>query len=73
MESIFTGLLFSKISSKNYDLSSHIETGTWPLAGADTGEVKWVNFHPLFLSPLLTFFSYPSTIEIIFDFSDFPD
>ena len=43
-------------------------------AGADPGEVKWVNFHPpppLFLSPLLSFFfSYPSNIEIIFDFSD---
>ena len=29
--------------------------------GADPGEVKWVNFHPpLFLSPLLSFFLYPS-------------
>ena len=25
---------------------------------------------PLFLSPFLSFFSYPSCIEIIFDFSD---
>ena len=25
-------------------------------AGADPGEVKWVNFHPPFLSPLLSFF-----------------
>ena len=39
-------------------------------SGADPGEVKWVNFHPLFLSPLRSFFSYPSNIEIIFDFSD---
>ena len=41
-------------------------------SGADPGEVKWVNFHlpPFFLSPLLSFFSYPSNIEIIFDFSD---
>ena len=39
-------------------------------AGADPGEVKWVNFHPLFLSPLLSFFSYLSNIEIIFDLSD---
>ena len=43
-------------------------------AGADPGEVKWVNFHPppllFFLSLLLSFFSYPSNIEIIFDFSD---
>ena len=33
-------------------------------AGAYPGEVKWVNFHPppLFLSPLLSFFSYPSNI-----------
>ena len=38
-------------------------------SGADPGEVKWVNFHPLFLSPLLSFFSYPSNIEIVFDFS----
>ena len=34
-----------------------------------------MNFHPppppLFLSPLLSFFFYPSNIEIIFDFSDF--
>ena len=29
----------------------------------------WI-FTPLFLSPLLSFFSYPSNIEIIFDFSD---
>ena len=31
------------------------------LAGADPGEVKWVNFHPpppLFLSPLLSFFFF---------------
>ena len=28
-----------------------------------------MNFHPLFLSPLLSFFSYPSNIEIVFDFS----
>ena len=35
-------------------------------SGADPGEVKWVNFHPhpLFLSPLLSFFCYPSNIEI---------
>ena len=39
-------------------------------AGTDPGEVKWVNFHPLFLSTFLSFFSYPSNIEIIFDFSD---
>ena len=30
-----------------------------------------MNFHPLFLSPLLSFFfSYPSNIEIILHFSD---
>ena len=29
-----------------------------------------MNFHPLVLSPLLSFFSFPSNIEIIFDFSD---
>ena len=40
-------------------------------AGADPGEVKWVNFHPPFSeAPSLIFFSYPSNIEIIFDFSD---
>ena len=41
--------------------------------GAEPGEVKWVNIHPpplIFLSPLLSFFPYPSNIEIIFDFSD---
>ena len=41
------------------------------LPGMDPGEMKWVNFHPpFFLSHLLSFFSYPSNIEIIFDFSD---
>ena len=32
-----------------------------------------MNIHPpplIFLSPLLSFFPYPSNIEIIFDFSD---
>ena len=39
--------------------------------GADPGEVKWVNFHPPFSEPPSFFsFSYPSDIEIIFDFSD---
>ena len=40
-------------------------------AGADPGEVKWVNFHPPFSEPPSFFFlfSYPSNIEIIFDFS----
>ena len=41
-------------------------------AGADPGEVKRVNFHPPFSEPP-PFFSYPSNIEIIFDFSDFSD
>ena len=42
------------------------------LAGADPGEVKWVNFHPPPFSepPSSPFFSYPSNIEIMFDFSD---
>ena len=39
----------------------------------DPGEVKWVNFHPPFSEPPSSFFSYPSNIEIIFDFSDFSD
>ena len=40
-------------------------------SGADPGEVKWVNFHPPFSeAPSFFFFSYPSNIEIIFDFSD---
>ena len=39
--------------------------------GADSGEVKWVNFHPPFSEPTSFFFlSYPSNIEIIFEFSD---
>ena len=38
--------------------------------GADSGEVKWVNFHPPFSEPPSFFFSYLSNIEIIFDFSD---
>ena len=42
------------------------------VAGADPGEVKWVNFYPPFseLPFFFFFFSYPSNIEIIFDFSD---
>ena len=44
------------------------------MAGADPGEVKWVNFYPPppFFSgpPSFFFFSYPSNIEIIFDLSD---
>ena len=41
-------------------------------AGVDLGKVKWVNFHPPFFEPpsFFFFFSYPSNIEIIFDFSD---
>ena len=41
--------------------------------GADPGEVKWVNFHPpppFSEPPSFVFFSYPSNIEIIFDFSE---
>ena len=39
------------------------------MAGADPGEVKWVNFHPPFseLPSFFFFFSYPSNIEIKFD------
>ena len=33
---------------------------TFEEAGADSGEVKWVNFHP---PPPLSFFSYPSNID----------
>ena len=29
-----------------------------------------MNFHPPFSEPLLSFYSYPSNIKIIFDFSD---
>ena len=32
--------------------------------GADPGEVKWVNFHPPFSEHLLSFFSYPSNIDL---------
>ena len=43
-------------------------------AGTDPGDVKWLNFHPPFSEPPSFFlFSYPSNIEIIFDFSDFSD
>ena len=38
--------------------------------GADPGEVKWVNSPPFSEPPSFYFFSYPSNIEIIFDFSD---
>ena len=41
------------------------------IAGADPGEVKWVNFHPPFSEPPSFFlFFLSSDIEIIFDFSD---
>ena len=33
-------------------------------SGTDPGEVKWVNFHPLFLSTFFLFFSYPSNIDL---------
>ena len=40
-------------------------------AGVDPGEMKWVNFHsPFSEPPSFFFFSFPSNIEIIFDFSD---
>ena len=40
--------------------------------GADPGEVKYVNFPPppFSESPSFFLFSYPSNIEMIFDFSD---
>ena len=42
-----------------------------PLKTQGPGEVKWVNFHPPFSeSPSFFLFSYPSNIEIIFDFPD---
>ena len=49
-------------------LNSGVSDNNSCYAGMDPGEGKWVNFDPLlFLSPLLSFFSYPSNIEIIFD------
>ena len=44
-------------------------------AGRDPGEVKWVKLPPPPFSepPSFFFFSYPTNIEIIFDFSDFSD
>ena len=41
---------FTTISTEN------LQTFTYRSPGADPGEVKWVNFHPLILSPLLSFF-----------------
>ena len=41
-------------------LSLHIIT----FPGADPGEVKWVNFHPPFSEHVLSFFSYPSNIDL---------
>ena len=52
--------------SGKFFMSAEIITCTLNITGADPGEVKWVNF----LRPFLSFFSYPSNIEIIFDFSD---
>ena len=57
-------------------LSKYSETWLVRMAGgpgADPGEVKWVNCHPPFFWTPFFFFSYPSNIEIIFDFSDFSD
>ena len=45
---------------------SFYRTGQARIQGRWNG---WI-FTPLFLSPLLSFFSYPSNIEIIFEFSD---
>ena len=57
------------------DNNSNIMAMDLHASGADPGEAKWVNFHPPFSEPpsFSLFFSYPSNIEIIFDFSDFSD
>ena len=34
-----------------------------PPSGADPGEVKWVNFQPLFLSPLPSFFFFCLSLQ----------
>ena len=49
----------SKIRDCEHNLSWYLMIHTYQstIAGADPGEVKWVNFHPPFLSPLLLFFS----------------
>ena len=58
----------------SYVLTYFLSFSSFPhcciISGADPGEVKWVNFHPPFF---FLFFSYPTNIEIIFDFSDFSD
>ena len=42
-----------------------------PVPGTDPGEGKWANFHtPPLSEPPSFFFSFPSNIELIFDFSD---
>ena len=52
------------ISQLPYRTTGEIEPQLRPYPGADPGEVKRVNFHPpLFLSPLVSFFSYPLNID----------
>ena len=60
--------LLTEISS----LASCMLAYTMASSGADPGEVKWVNFHPPFFGApfFFFFFSYPSNIGIILDFSD---
>ena len=60
---------FFVVATNRYINYARCPEGAYP--GADPGEVKWVNFHPPFSEPPSFFlFSYPSNIEIIFDFSD---
>ena len=65
------GITFDNHFLFNDHIASIYKSSFYHLPGADPGEVKWVNFHPSFSEPpFLFFFSYPSNIEIIFDFSD---
>ena len=59
--------LAGQISCLCFQMWNSVHQG---VAGTDSGEVKWANFHDPFSEPPSFFFSYPSNIEIIFDFSD---
>ena len=67
--------VFRKLVVHQFTSAQPLTQASYSFTGADPGEVKWVNFHPPFseFPSFFFFFSYPSNIEIIFDFSDFSD
>ena len=57
---------YRRLTGEGRSLYVHLDVYRRGSRGGEMGEFS----PPLFLSPLLSCFSYPSNIEIIFDFSD---